>query len=112
MNLCESCNSEVCVECFDSSVQIDKCDNYISKYKETIIKEIDEDKVNHPKHYTNGKYETIDIIEDMLSPEEFIGFCIGNSIKYLSRYKYKNGLEDIKKAQWYIKRAEEKICTK
>lgn len=60
------------------------------------------DNVNHPSHYTTGKFETIDVIQDMLSPKMFEGFCIGNTIKYLSRYRHKNGIEDLKKARWYL----------
>lgn len=60
------------------------------------------DNVNHPSHYTTGKFETIDVIQDMLTPEMFEGFCIGNTIKYLSRYRHKNGIEDLKKARWYL----------
>ena len=59
--------------------------------------------VNHPDHYNFGKYETIDIIKDQLSEEEFTGFCLGNAIKYISRCHHKNHFkEDIKKAIWYL----------
>lgn len=63
------------------------------------------DVVNSPSHYTKGKFETIDVIEDVvkgLPGKEAI--CVGNAIKYLSRYKHKNGIEDVKKARWYIER--------
>lgn len=62
------------------------------------------DNVNHPEHYTTGKYECIDYIEDKLSPEEFRGYIKGNIIKYLTREKHKNGDEDILKAQFYLNR--------
>lgn len=62
------------------------------------------DNVNHPKHYTTGKIETIEYIEDKLSPEQLEGYFAGNIIKYLSRYKHKNGVEDLKKARWYLDR--------
>ena len=55
------------------------------------------DNVNHPKHYTQGKIEVIDFILD-----QKMGYLESNIIKYICRYKYKNGLEDLKKAQWYI----------
>lgn len=60
--------------------------------------------VNHPAHYA-GKVECIDAIEaatDGLNGVE--AFCTGNSIKYLFRWKKKNGLEDLKKARWYLDR--------
>lgn len=58
-----------------------------------------EDTVNHPKHYNFGKIEVIDAIEDW-----GCGFHVGNVIKYVARYKHKNGLEDLKKAKWYLDR--------
>lgn len=58
--------------------------------------------VNHPNHYTHGKIETIDKIEDVLGLEGFQAYCVGNAIKYLDRYKLKNGFEDIKKAKRYL----------
>jgi hypothetical protein len=52
------------------------------------------------KHYDSMNLEPIQIIESM--GEDFLeGFCIGNAIKYTMRYKAKNGIEDLKKAQWY-----------
>lgn len=63
------------------------------------------DNVKHPSHYTNGDIEVIDYMQDKLSPQEFEGYCIGNVIKYTSRYKKKNGVEDLKKARWYLNRA-------
>ena len=59
------------------------------------------DNVNHPEHYGSGKIECIDYIEDFLTTEEYIGYLRGNIAKYLHRWRYKNGLEDLKKAQWY-----------
>lgn len=61
------------------------------------------DNVNHPDHYKQGGIETIDYIES-LGQDVREGFCIGNVIKYVSRYKKKNGLEDLKKAKWYLER--------
>jgi len=57
------------------------------------------DKVNHPPHYTQGSIECIDVIEDW-----GLGFHEGNALKYLCRWKHKNGVEDLKKAKWYIER--------
>lgn len=62
------------------------------------------DPVNHPKHYTNSPavcskcgqgIECIDITRHM-------GFNIGNAVKYLWRFQDKGGLEDLKKARWYL----------
>ena len=63
------------------------------------------DMVNHPPHYETSLpgVESIDIVEDFTKNlSGFEGFCEGNVLKYLCRWKYKNGLEDLKKAQWYM----------
>lgn len=65
------------------------------------MKEVEKDNIN-PEHYKKGKLEVIDIMTDQLSKEEFKGFCKGLIIKYLCRADHKNGLEDYKKAQWYL----------
>lgn len=57
--------------------------------------------VNHPNHYANGSIECIDAIESALTQEEFEGFLHGNILKYDWRYRNKNGIEDLKKSQWY-----------
>jgi hypothetical protein len=66
------------------------------------------DNVNRPSHYTDGKIEVIDYIED-----KRLGFCLGNVVKYVSRAgkKHSTGMtdiekevEDLKKAQWYLAR--------
>lgn len=61
------------------------------------------DEVNKPAHY-QGKYECIDVIEDRLSTNGFQGYLEGNVWKYLYRYRSKNGVTDLKKAQWYLER--------
>ena len=60
------------------------------------------DVVNHPSHYETGKFQCIDVMVEALGREEVKGFCICNAFKYLYRCRRKNGLEDIKKAKWYI----------
>lgn len=63
------------------------------------------DNVNNPTHYTQGAVECIDCIKAATINKNGIeAFCVGNAIKYLFRYENKNGLEDVKKAQWYINR--------
>lgn len=68
------------------------------------VQQADHDSVNHPSHYTQGSIETIDYMESCLTPEEFCGGCKMNVLKYVSREKHKNGLEDLKKARWYLDR--------
>lgn len=62
-------------------------------------KEIIVDNVNHPKHYTShpSGIECIEVVEHL-------NFNVGNAIKYLWRTAHKNGLEDLRKAAWYINR--------
>ena len=67
------------------------------------------DNVNHPKHYTSGKIEVIKIMEDQLTSEEYRGYIKGQVIKYITRERYKNGLEDLKKARWYLDRLIKKM---
>lgn len=69
---------------------------------------MNEDAVNHPKHYTQGKIETIDLIEEIVKsyPDPVIGGCIWQVIKYISRAPHKNNMaEDLAKGEWYLKRA-------
>lgn len=63
------------------------------------------DNVNRPKHYAGGKVECIDAIE--VAVDGLVGIeaaCTANAIKYLWRWKKKGGLEDLRKARWYINR--------
>lgn len=61
-----------------------------------------QDVVNHPQHYADKKIEVIDYIEDTLSQNEFTGYCMGNVLKYISRWRKKNGIEDLEKARVYL----------
>lgn len=59
------------------------------------------DNVEHPNHYT-GKYECIDVMIETQGIEATKNFCICNAFKYLWRHGKKNGVEDVKKAAWYL----------
>ena len=61
------------------------------------------DMVNHPKHYNESGIECIDALEAMLG-DGFKSYLQGNITKYLWRYRYKNGTEDLKKAEWYLRK--------
>jgi len=65
---------------------------------DTVEYETD-DPVNHPAHYTHGAIEVIDAIEDW-----GLSYAEGNIIKYMARWRHKNGIEDLKKARWYLDR--------
>ena len=60
-----------------------------------------QDMVNHPAHYNKTGIECIEAIKAMLG-SGFKYYLQGNIMKYLWRYRYKNGAEDLKKAQWYL----------
>lgn len=63
------------------------------------------DVVNKPEHYRQGDIECIDAIKSATTHKLGIAaVCVANVIKYLWRYESKNGLEDVKKAQWYLNR--------
>ena len=63
------------------------------------------DNVNRPVHYTHGAIECIDGIAAACSGLDGLeAVCTGNAVKYLWRWKHKNGVEDLKKARWYIDR--------
>jgi hypothetical protein len=61
------------------------------------------DVVESPDHYTAGGIETIDFMQAKLTPEQFEGYLTANVIKYMSRYRHKGGVEDVKKARTYIR---------
>jgi len=63
------------------------------------------EQVNSPAHYNQRDRETIDIIKDCMTEEEFRGHLKGNIIKYISRHMYKGMIiKDLLKAQWYLNR--------
>ena len=93
---------------------LDKCYNWLKEINPAACenakdsccdKESNVDMVNHPAHYTQGGIECIDCIKSAIVGKVGIeAFCVGNAIKYLCRYEEKNGVEDVKKARWYIDR--------
>lgn len=84
-------NGERIIHCFD-------CGPITNKEK----KEMPKDNVDHPSHYTDGKIEVIDFIED-----KKLNYHRGNAIKYISRAGKKDKkkeIEDLQKAVWYLNR--------
>ena len=64
-----------------------------------------EDMVNHPPHYKKGGMEAIDVIEAGIGDQGFVGYLLGNIMKYLLRFPHKGKpIEDLKKARWYLDR--------
>jgi len=64
------------------------------------------DMVNRPPHYNMGKIEVSDFIAD-----QKLDFFEGNVVKYLCRHKYKNGIEDLRKAEWYLTKLIKNLTT-
>lgn len=81
------------------------CDHNGSKYvKEDLYSAMDEtmtfEMINNPSHYTQGKYEVIDVIEDWK-----LNFRLANVVKYVARADHKGKpVEDLRKAKWYLER--------
>ena len=87
---CDS-NPDECSVLKDSGVQVSKI----------ITKQLN--MVDHPAHYNTGGVECIEALAAATSGLEGIeAFCTANAIKYLWRWKWKNGVEDLDKATWYI----------
>lgn len=123
---CEGCNTtfvhtkekaqgrwpKYCPECLPKYSKVPKKKEVaVEPVEQTIIEKVEpevkavelpkqEDVINHPSHYTRGKIEVIDFIEDQQLP-----YHLGNVIKYIARAGYKGDkLEDLKKARWYLDR--------
>ena len=98
------CSTEECVELVRMWLE-GKCKDNPPADKHVDLQNVSEnvcDNVNHPSHYTSGKIEVIDFIED-----KELGFHLGNAVKYISRAGRKDAnktIEDLRKATWYINR--------
>ena len=57
--------------------------------------------VHRPPHYNQGGMEAIDYIKQQLG-DGIVDYCEGNVLKYLHRWRFKNGVQDLKKARWYL----------
>ena len=83
------------------------------KNRKTNLTSGQDDKVNHPSHYTQGKVECIDAIESATT--NLIGIvavCVANVIKYVWRFALKNGIEDLDKADFYLQKLRKKVREK
>ena len=85
-------------ECLE---KIEEADTETKEERTSTDKE--KEMVNHPSHYTSGKVECIDAIESATGDLTGIeAVCTANIIKYVWRWKFKNGVEDLEKAKWYL----------
>ena len=103
---CHSCNSCL-LEKFSGGVMCDFhewSDDKLAIAYDHVYKN-SPDMVNHPKHYTQGDIECIDALKAATVGKRGIeAVCVANVIKYLWRYEEKNGIEDVRKAKFYIER--------
>ena len=61
-------------------------------------------RVNHPRHYNKGKYECLEVVKELIKDMNGVeGALFFNVFKYLWRYPDKNGVEDLKKCEFYLK---------
>ena len=60
------------------------------------------DPVEQPAHYRVGEVEAIDYINQQLGGEGIRHYLEGNILKYMHRWRFKNGVEDLRKARWYL----------
>lgn len=90
-------------------------ESYVKTIDENILedeaawyKDMANDMVAKPPHYNQGSIEAINYIRQQLGTG-FVEYCEGNVLKYLHRWRYKNGKEDLEKAQWYLQRMVEEV---
>lgn len=110
-NCGDACNCQPPVgriEFHDAGIKSQK---EVFEHLEKICKVEDADMVNHPPHYNSRSMEVIDIIEMCIEPEENskVAYNMSNALKYILRFRGKNGEQDIEKAIWYLKRMIEKL---
>jgi hypothetical protein len=82
----------------------------LSSYTGSKAVKVVKDNVNHPSHYTQGAIECIEAIKE--ATKGLLGIeavCTANIIKYVWRWKFKNGVEDLRKARWYLDRLIEEV---
>lgn len=104
---CENCIiRHECNECMgDFIAGKDMC---IKAYETLYKKETEHDNVNHPKHYCrDGGMECIDEMLLIFGKSAVMAYCLLNSWKYRYRAADKNGEEDLKKSDWYIRKYKE-----
>ena len=91
----------VCSYCFEYYVPEKYGDGHDCTARRALESGLSQETVNHPPHYTFGKYEVIDVLEDWFPAEPHL-WQVG---KYIARAARKGDeLEDLKKARWYLER--------
>lgn len=94
LNEFEYCNNKFLDDFTDN--EIDEC------YNIAFCNEQQKEEINHPDRYAGDKFECIDVMLDVFGADAVKHFCVLNAFKYVWRAEKKNGVEDIKKAVWYL----------
>lgn len=98
--ICDKCEQDVHVHSVeDYNVEHLQKSRLETPKTDELVEWCKPDEVNHPSHYNKGRIEVIDFIED-----QQLDFCLGNVIKYVCRHDKKGGLEDLRKAMFYLDR--------
>ena len=101
---CDDCEFDECAD-FDFPCK-DCTNNYggsrLNNYFKPINSGTVPEEINHPDRYAGGKFECIKVMLDVFGADAVKHFCILNAFKYVWRAEKKNGVEDIKKAVWYL----------
>lgn len=103
---CTDCDDAELLRRFDNEIEVVHNVPAQTDIASVFAPKAKDDPVNHPTHYTRGGIECIDAIEAALSSQTdpVAAFLTGQSLKYLWRWPIKNGLEDLRKARWYLDR--------
>lgn len=97
-----------CADDADDSVTTEEATGEFSERAAESLLEIlgESDAVHHPSHYTQGKFETIEIIEAITQgyDDGYVAYSVGNALKYLARapFKHASPIEDLRKASTYL----------
>ena len=78
--------------------------NEAIKAEERVVSRLSTYDAINPSHYKDNGIECIEYIKERLPNDAFLGYLNGNVIKYTHRWKDKNGIEDLRKARWYLDR--------
>lgn len=99
---CDNCPAHFCAGAFNG---FDECWKYIAEYITALEPDpgnSEKNAVDHPSHYNQGEIECIDAMKAAFGADELAVYCKIAAFKYVWRCEHKNGVEDIRKAVWYL----------
>lgn len=88
----------------NESVKVETLKPLATPTEKTENEPLSHDVVNNPNHYKRGDIECFDALKSSMTKEQLLGHLKATAISYLWRYDLKNGVEDVKKAKWYVDR--------